>query len=229
MDKPNDTMFKGCYSKTINNHQYVLRHNTMDEYIVKENPYNRSTYSQDDVWLDLGGCIGVFPVKYAGRVQTIHTFEPDEGNLKLLWENLRLNDIKNCVVHNEAVVWDNRKTTDFYINNKKNKGSHSMFIQRGRTKVTVPCVNINTVIRNVRPNKIKMDVEGSEYELIKAIHSWDNIAELVFEYHTAVLRDSEGVRLTELYNILTSKGFKVDGPRTNALGKAWYHLIYCTR
>lgn len=219
-------MEEKCYFKEIRGKQFMLRTNTLDEYVAKEACYNHIDFSPDDVWLDIGGNIGTFPVHHSTQVKAIHTYEPDTDNLDMLYRNLELNNIKNCFVHAKAVVWDDRATTDFYLNTKKNKGAHSMLVYRGRTKVSVSCININKIIERIKPTKIKIDIEGGEYELIKAITNWGGIKALIFEYHTAVLRDAQGVRLKELYNILTPY-FNVAGKLPDALTGNWYTIIYC--
>lgn len=219
---------KGTYFKEVHGKVFMLRENTLDEYVAKETCYRLVTYTPDDVWIDIGGNIGSFPVHIADRVKTIHTYEPDQTNLRLLERNLQLNNITNCVIHPLAVVWDDRDTTDFYLNNKKNKGAHGMFATRGRTKISVPCININQVLAEVHPTKIKIDAEGAEYELIKAIKSWDGIAELIFEYHTLVLRDFTGVKLAELYKLLTPY-FDVSGKSPDALARNWFTIVHCIR
>lgn len=222
-------MDNGTYLKTIKNKRYLLREGTLDEYVAREHYYEEANYTPDDVWLDIGANIGTFPVKFADRVRMIHCYEPDEDNMAMLVSNLNLNSINNCFPHTKAVVWDDRVHTEFYLNTKMNKGAHSMFVKRGRKSVVVPCVNINTVIERINPDKIKMDIEGGEYDLIKAIRRWDNIKELVFEYHISVLRDSEGVRLAELYKLLTGRGFIVAGRATGSLKKLRYTVVHCIK
>lgn len=216
------------YYKEIKNKTFMLRHDTLDEYIAKEGCYKNVEMSPNDVWLDIGGNIGVFPVYYGSQVKAVHTYEPDKENVEILRRNLELNQITNCTVYTKAVMWDDRKVTPFYINIKKNKGMHSVFAYKGRTVVNVPCVNINRVLAHIQPTKIKMDVEGAEYALIKAVTNWYGVRALVFEYHTAVLKDFTGVQLSELYALLTPY-FDIVGRSSEALERNWYHIVYCKR
>jgi FkbM family methyltransferase len=213
----------------VRGHDYYLREDTMDKYVAEEAFYNRATFTPNDIWLDIGGNIGVFPVKYADKVKYIHTYEPDVDNLELLTKNLQLNNIHNCHPHEQAVVWDDRKATEFWLNTKRNKGSHSMFIHRGRKCVIVPCVNINTILRQTKANKIKIDIEGGEYDLLKAIRNWDAITEVIFEYHIAVLRDFLGLKLAEVYNLLTLNGFEVLGPSPTALKRNRFVIVHAVK
>jgi FkbM family methyltransferase len=217
------------YQKEIHGKQFILRTDTWDENVAKETCYKNINCTKDDIWLDIGGNIGIFPVYYGDRAKLIYSFEPDVQNLELMNKNLKLNHITNCIVYPEAVVWDDREETEFYLNTKKNKGAHSLFVTRGRNMIAVPCVNINQVLEDTKANKIKMDVEGAEYELIKAIENWDNITELIFEYHIAILKDSDGLKLGQLYKLLTRAGFNVTGRPKSTLGKLWFTVIHCVK
>jgi hypothetical protein len=54
---------------------------------------------------------------------------------------------------------------------------------RGREVLKVPAVNINDAIRESGATAIKMDVEGAEYELIKAVTDWSSVRVIIIEYH----------------------------------------------
>lgn len=215
--------------KTIKDRKFFLREGTLDEYVAKESCYDKCNFDPKDVWFDLGGNIGVFPIYHAHKVSQIHSYEPDKENIEMFKRNIRANEIVNTTLHKQAVVWDNRKITYFFLNEKKNKGAHSMITQRGRHKTTVPCVNINSEIRKHNPNKLKIDIEGAEYELIKAINNWENIVEVIFEYHITALKDSEGVKLNELYEIMRKQGFQIFGKDPNYLGKNWITIVHAKR
>lgn len=215
--------------KVIKGRKYQLREGTLDEYIAKENCYSNCEYKSTDIWLDLGGNIGMFPVTFADRVNLVVSFEPEVENCKLFVENIRLNGIKNCQLIQKAVVHDSSEQISFFINTKKNKGAHSTLVKRGRDEVIVPAVNINEVLEAIDPNKIKMDIEGGEYEIIKAVKDWSNIEELIFEYHISILRDSDGKKLQEIYEILGKHFTKIDGKKPSELGKNWIIIIHCKK
>jgi hypothetical protein len=47
----------------------------------------------------------------------------------------------------------------------------------------LPAININEAIATHGATAIKMDVEGAEYELIKAVTDWSNVRVIIVEYH----------------------------------------------
>jgi hypothetical protein len=123
---------------------------------------------------------------------------------------------------NKALVGTNDVTRDFYINRLKNKGTHSFLVKRGRMKTIVKCENINDILKKYQINVIKMDVEGSEYELLNNM-KFTNIDELVFEYHFLVLKHEKYFELIKkLEYIFKYVEYKKD-PK-----KCWTTLIYCS-
>lgn len=208
--------------------KFHVRPDTLDEYVVKENAYSRKiTLTPSDVWLDIGAHIGTFSVRFAGRVDRIIAYEPDPTNFHLLGRNLFLNKITNVYISPAALVGNNDLRRKFYLNTKMNTGSHSFLVKRGRKEITVNCVNINDAIERHAPNKIKMDCEGSEYELIHAIKDWSGIEEIIFEFDFAKLKDV-GIheKYYETLKVLDGIGFSLD---YNSNPKSTWHTVVVGR
>ena len=201
----------------------VIREGTVDEFILRENEYDAQSYESDDVWLDAGGNIGLFTCKYHDKVKKIVSYEPDDSNFLVLLENLRLNNVTNCVPVKKALVANEDTQRSFYINVNKNMGSHTLFETRGRIVATVDCEHINNVIHEHGINKIKMDVEGAELELLHAI-DYTNIEEIVFEYHFNILDDSSRVKYRGVIAHLQDNGFEVDY-RDEDLNQPWMIIV----
>lgn len=215
--------------KLIKGKEFLLREETYDEYVVNESCYNKCSFTEDDVWFDVGGNIGIFPVFYGEKVKKIISFEPDKDNCNLFKNHLKMNGVENCELVEKAVVADDSKEVSFFLNLKKNKGAHSMFVKRGMEEVRVPATNINDMLEKYSPNKIKMDIEGGEYDLIKAIKNWDNIQEFIFEYHIIILKDHSGKKLKEIYDILGKHFSHIEGKDFDKLGKNWVIIVHCKK
>lgn len=202
------------------------RENTLDDFVIKEMPQYRKRIilTKDDIWLDAGGNIGAFSNEFNEEVKQIISFEPDKENFELMVRNTK--DLKNVINNNLALVGNNDKERSFFLNVKRNKGTHSFLVKRGRDKVTVNCVNINEVIKKYNINKIKMDVEGAEYELIKVIN-FTNITEIVLEFHFSMLKDKDHSKFDEIIEILESNFNKVI--RKEKIGGDWTTLINCLK
>ena len=146
---------------------FYIREGTNDDFIVKENSYIFLNFNENDIWLDAGGNIGTFACKFANKVKQIISFEPDGENSLLFEQNVKYNNIANNVLYKKALVHNDDKIIQFYLCTGKNKATHSVIKKRGRDIIEVQCENINDIITKHNINKIKMDIEGAEYELIK--------------------------------------------------------------
>lgn len=208
--------------------KYNVRENTLDQFIINENSYKNCLFKKSDNWLDIGGNIGAFCIKYADKVNKIVSYEPDEANYNILNDNILLNNIHNVVTFKKAVVGTDCKTVDFYINTKKNNGTHSMYVKNGRIKTTVDAQNINNCISENNINKLKIDCEGAEYEILKNINDYSVIEEIILEFHFNVLKDHpKHLMYSEIYTMLNKYYKTVIGKRPNEINKNWTCILHC--
>jgi FkbM family methyltransferase len=209
--------------KEIKGLKMICREGTLDDFVVRENDYSKCDFNKEDIWLDAGGNIGVFACKFHDKVSKIISYEPDNTNFRILQENLILNNVKNCIAVNSCLVGNEDDTREFFLNKKKNKGMHSLLVKGGRERLVVKCENIVNVIKKYNVNKIKMDVEGAEYELLKSM-DFTNIKEIVLEFHFAVLKDiDKKEKYYEIIDLLKSNFFDVK--YRDDLKKGWTTII----
>ncbi len=177
---------------------FNIRTGTLDRIIVRNvvkiKEYSKFLHlTKNDVWLDIGGHIGTFAIDIADKVKHVYSFEPNKDNFRLLKKNLKENNIKNVTVFNKALVGNYEKMRELFLDRKGNTGGHSLIktgeFPRSDISEIVRCENINDIIKKYKIDKIKLDCEGAEYELIKAldIDSLIDINEIIFEYHFNVL------------------------------------------
>lgn len=144
-----------------------------------------AVFNQEDTWLDVGGHIGLFAVRMAKqfpRIKKILAYEALPHNASFAIENIAINNVgAECEVVQKAIVPGNEETIDFFIST--DSGKHSILPIRGREVMHLPAININDAIANHGATAIKMDVEGAEYELIKAVTDWSKIRVFIVEYH----------------------------------------------
>src|SRR5271165_5457999 len=140
-----------------------------------------------DYWLDLGANIGLFSCSISPFVKQVVAYEPDLENMSLFRDNLDMNDCKNVIPVNKAVVKTAgfQETRDFFINEKySDKAVHTLVPIKGRKKISVPVIGIEPVITLNGINKIKMDIEGGELEVCAGISEaklWGGIKEFMME------------------------------------------------
>ena len=144
-------------------HQGYVRENTLDEYIFGEvrSAYKDLEIKKGDVVLDLGANIGAFAKQAAEKEAIVHCYEPEPNNFTLL----QLNS-PNTNNHKKAVVGKQNGNIELFINSKRNKGIHMTKPVNGRESIEVETVSFSDLINEIKPNKIKIDVEGAEYDFL---------------------------------------------------------------
>ena len=156
-----------------------MRENTLDEYIFGEisSAYKDLEIKKGDVVLDLGANIGAFAKQAAEKDAIVHCYEPEPSNFTLL----QLNS-PNTYNHKKAVVGKQNGKIKLFINSKRNKGIHMIRPVNGRESIEVETVSFGDLINEIKPNKIKIDVEGAEYDFLP--YEFPSFVErLVMEIH----------------------------------------------
>ena len=160
-------------------YQAYVRENTLDEYIFREisSAYKDLEIKKGDVVLDLGANIGAFAKQAAEKDAIVHCYEPEPSNFTLL----QLNS-PNTYNHKKAVVGKQNGKIKLFINSKRNKGIHMIRPVNGRESIEVETVSFGDLINEIKPNKIKIDVEGAEYDFLP--YEFPSFVEkLVMEIH----------------------------------------------
>jgi len=203
-----------------------LREGTYDYEILLEKDYDICNFSKNDIWLDAGGNIGAFGLKYNGLVNKIISYEPEPENFLLMCEHYGMNKVTNIECVNAALVENEDVSRTFYLNAKTNKGIHSFYVKRGRDKINVRCENFNEAVIKWNVNKIKMDIEGGEYDLLMNFEHWDKIDEIIYEWHRKHLKDFDNKKFDELVYFIKSKGFNVNHPPVKG---NWATIVHATK
>jgi len=174
--------------------------------------YKRKNFeiNDDDVIIDVGGHIGLFSL-YASQFcknGPIFTFEPMVENFDLLSENIKLNNLDNIKIFNSAVSNSN-SSVKLYLN--QDDAGHSMFSKSSKS-VTVNSISLQQIFDNNHIEHcdfLKLDCEGSEYEIIKNLPApyFKKIKKMVIEYHMA---DTNPELLDELISILKSQNYNLE-------------------
>lgn len=157
----------------------VFRPGTDDEafWASAQTEYDLPAFDADDVFLDIGCNIGA--VTYRAHElgsRNIWSYEACPENFKLAEQNALLSGVR---LFNRAVVGVGRpKQMDFPV------GNNSFFIPESPTQV-VETTTLDEIVAEIgRPIRyMKMDVEGSEWEILYTFEGFDQIEEIRGEYH----------------------------------------------
>jgi len=166
-----------------------------------------------DVVLDIGANIGFYVLIEAGLTGEegkVYAVEPVERNIKFLRANVALNGYKNVEIFKLAFGDHNGKIT---INIAEAGNLSSINTQPNVRYVGKEEVDLMTVddflADKHKPKLIRMDVEGSEYEILKGMQrTLKEVKPLhvVIELHRCLLGHKKTM---EIIKIFKDNGFKV--------------------
>lgn len=138
-----------------------------------------NTFSDDDVFWDVGANVGVYTLYAALRNITVMSFEPSPGNYYLLNRNIQINKMDSrisalCIAFN-----DNTRLDSLYMSNTDLGGALSSFAEpvdwkgsrfAASFKQAMIGFSVDDFVQQFKPlfpNHIKIDVDGIENKIIK--------------------------------------------------------------
>ena len=201
--------------ETKNGIKIMLRTNSTDlmalthVWLIGEYSKQDFQIKKTDVVIDVGAHIGLFSL-YASQNCTkgkIFAFEPIKENYEILESNKKLNDFSNIQSENCAISDVTSKITLYQSNDES---GHSRFIQTNNP-VEVASKSLNDFFKENRlesVNLLKLDCEGSEYEIIDSLEDkyFEMTEKMIIEYHLA---DSNPELLEKLKNKLKYHSYKI--------------------
>ena len=121
--------------------------------------------------VDIGAHIGYYSLLFAklvGPSGRVFCFEPLPENFALLQGNMQLNNLCQVATFNQAIFSSNGAITLTVPDDQRNSGNGSAYIHGGGREVHVEAISVDAFCEEVgiRPDILKMDVEGAEYEVL---------------------------------------------------------------
>lgn len=174
-----------CICYPINLYSDLIVYYTLPEYpemiLTKEVLKNKS------IFFDIGANMGVFTLLAASKIKQgkIFAFEPIPQALRMLYQNIRINNLDDRVTVLEKVASDKDGLENFNIENF-NEFSY-ISANKGLNNITVSSVRLDTFCKknNIRfIDLIKIDVEGAEMMVLKGLEELlkkGNIGMLIIE------------------------------------------------
>lgn len=161
-------------------------------YCILDRQYQEYDFSiaPSNVIIDIGGHIGSFTLAAAWQVPAgrVIVYEPDKENYFQLIKNITLNNFKNVTAHNLA-VGSNRQTRILYHDTiNTSRTSFSRPTRRKSVTEVVTLADVFSANDVGRCDFLKMDCEGSEYEILFAAPDelLGRVAKMVVEVHDPI-------------------------------------------
>lgn len=170
-----------------------------------------------DIVLDIGANIGYYTLIFSeivGKDGCVFAFEPDPKNFAILKKNIEINKIKNVILIQKAVS-NTSKLQSLYLCDY-NHAQHRIYPSpRCTEKINVECTIIDEYLTGIeffnKINFVKMDVEGSEYDVIdgmkKTLQSNPNL-KMLCEFSPKQIRE-RGLQPEDILNQIISHNFKI--------------------
>jgi len=193
---------------TPETNELYFRPQTLDEWIYNEvyveNTYEVGQFNEDDIVVDIGAHSGYFTKLCLDKgCKQVHCFEPEEENFQSLLENL---SSYNQYQPYQLAVYKEMGTYDFCVVPGKNTGLHSLY-ERGGISTKVNCVSLDNILSNLpKVSLLKIDTEGSEFEILMNSKLLHKVERIVGEYHN----DLTEYHIQNLIEFLERNGFIID-------------------
>lgn len=173
--------------------------------------FNRGVYAFDTdkpnpLILDAGANIGVSLLYFKKRFPDakVICFEPDRRVFSALETNVKTFGLTHCELH-RAALWSQESVIEF-CSEGADAGAVNEVGGSGMSEL-VRALELQPFLEGQVVDFLKMDIEGSEVEVLKACaDGLKNVQRIFIEYHSFEGRDQ---RLAELFEILENAGFRL--------------------
>jgi FkbM family methyltransferase len=188
---------------------YTFEVTTASDYLLiremMEDMYGK--IEKDWYVVDIGAQKGVFTVRAATTAKEVHSYEPCEESFNTLNKNVDLNHLTNVHANMKAVA-GSKGTMNLILS--KSSLTHSLYQGIGEPTGEVQKVEVVTLddvaIELPKIDFLKVDCEGSEYEMFYKAKPWtiDKIQKFMIELHPHNEYTNEG-----FIKFLEKRGFEV--------------------
>jgi len=131
-----------------------------------------NSLKKEDVFFDIGACVGLVSIHAAFRCREVYSFEPHPLFQERLLGNIALNGLPNVFLIRWAVT-EKGGTIDLFANGVD--GSSPSIVKTGdRWYIKVESKNLDVAISEKElpfPDVIKLDIEGAEFFALKGMNN----------------------------------------------------------
>jgi FkbM family methyltransferase len=126
-----------------------------------------SEVRDDDVFWDIGSCVGSYSCLVGQVASETVAFEPHPGNAQILEENIQRNGLGDRVTVHEGALGAREETTELFVSPTESGGGHHSLVERGLDQtIDVRVCTADSLSESPSPDVVKIDVEGSEEDVI---------------------------------------------------------------
>ena len=205
--------------------QLILSNHRLDPLVLFQ-VFCERVYTTDwnDVIVDVGANIGLFSLYAAfNSAQKVHAFEPNREAYNVMLENIRRNNLQTIIIpHNYAVT--SRSSEVVSIPKAASPQNRISYKNVGRDQDEYELVNtisLDDIVSRENMSRVdllKMDCEGSEYEILEGMSesTFSKINRIIVEYHDG--------KVGELTEKLKQHGFKLEkqSQESVTMGMLWF-------
>lgn len=160
----------------------------------------------DDIFIDVGANLGHYTMLASGvcRSKTI-AIEPIASTLVKLKKNIELNNLQEKVTLLNIGIGDKNEILNFTTNKTV---MNSVSLVESNTTVKIEVKTLDTVLKNINPTFIKIDVEGYEYKVLKG--AANTLKNYKLKYLLVEFNESGSVfdiKDEEVFNLIIANGF----------------------
>jgi FkbM family methyltransferase len=167
-----------------------------DNYKVIENKVH---FEPNDVVIDIGANIGAFSILLAILYPFIKVIaiEPVAETYIKLYQNIKLNNLKNITPINTAISNSNRRIQHI-VYSPIGTGGASSYVTQGcenHNEIHISCLTLDEIFEHCHIDKcklLKIDCEGAEYDILYGSTKLRQIEYLVGEFHENTLLRNSG-------------------------------------
>lgn len=212
---------KECELSFSKKYGLCYREGTSDKKMLGEGSLDYKLLNcKDKIVMDCGANIGGFVRKACNdSAKEVYCYEPEQFNVLVLHENVNLlrnkYNTKINVIEAALISTDDESITFNVNGNKTSACSGSVNKTINSTSITVNAVNFWNELERIKPQIIKMDIEGGEYDILTKefpdyveevaieLHGWRN------ESHKAMNAYIESIQSNKNYEIASLKRITV--------------------
>ena len=165
----NNNMFSLVASTDKPRSQEIKYHCCATTFLLEQYRYKNIVKINDgDVCIDAGACLGDTAIYFSQQgAKHVYSFEIDKENISLMKKTFANFNIENKISIVDMAI-SNKRGRSFYTPDPNNVGAGKIGASQGVTSYPVDVTTIDDFCSkyDIRPNFIKMDIEGAELDAL---------------------------------------------------------------